>query len=292
MDGAEMKQTPPNSPFRLSLYFPDGSADGVKMIKKSNWNGCGLYIPRPLFDCHRNRAELQRPGVYLLLGGMETEPKLYIGEGDPLIKRLKEHKKNKSFWDALIAFTSEDQDLHKTGIQYLEARLHQIASKSRFHIENQNEPTEPSFSDVERSIGEVYLREMLLCLPVLGLPLNDNPSTVKSPTYRFLLESKGIKAEGEQRDDGSFWVLKGSQAALQEQTSCPLGVRNQRKLLLNNGILKQDRTCLIFIDNCRFTSPSTPASIVLGRSANGRSGKYDSWKNADGKTLQDLEDQS
>jgi hypothetical protein len=42
---------------------------------------------------------------------------------------------------------------------------------------------------------------------------------------------------------------------------------------------------LVFDQDYEFTSPSMAASIVLGRSANGR----DEWKNSKGKSLKDLQ---
>jgi Domain of unknown function (DUF4357) len=279
-------------PFAITLLMLDGLAEGMKIIEKSNWNGCGLFIPRSLLGKHKNRPELQKPGVYLLLGDMDVDPKIYIGEGDPLLDRIQSHDAKKDFWDILIAFTSKDHNLNKAAIQYIESRLIKIAQRiGNLGVLNGNFPKEPTLSEMDRAVAEGYLQQMLCCLPILGVSLSESSSTIDSPTFRFTLESKGIQAHGEQRNDGSFWILKGSQASTEEQPSCPLGIRKQRKQLIDNGVLVRECNYLLFNEDCRFTSPSTPASIVLGRSANGRSGRYDSWKNADEKTLQDLEDQ-
>jgi hypothetical protein len=56
-------------PCTISLFLADGTADGLKIIEKSNWNGCGLACPKKvLFERHRKRSELTKPGVYLLVG--------------------------------------------------------------------------------------------------------------------------------------------------------------------------------------------------------------------------------
>ena len=42
-------------PFALTLFLPDGHSEGIKIIEKSNWNGCGLICPSILlFPKHRS----------------------------------------------------------------------------------------------------------------------------------------------------------------------------------------------------------------------------------------------
>ncbi len=60
----------------------------------------------------------------MLLGADEDDPEkkaLYIGEGDPVLPRLKSHAINKDFWTEAIVFSSKDDYLTKTQVKYLEA---------------------------------------------------------------------------------------------------------------------------------------------------------------------------
>ena len=271
----------------LHLFLPDGMPEGIKIIEKANWSGIGLLIPRQFFSKHKNRSELQRPGVYLLMGDMELAPKIYIGEGDPLLDRIQSHDSNKEFWDTLVAFTSKDRNLNKAAIQYLEARLYQIVKNvDRFDIVNRNIPKEPSLSDMDRAISEGYLRELLLCLPILGVSLNQGlPKKSCDEEDRFFIKSKGIEARGTQTTDG-FLVFEGSQALENEQPSCPKALKALRQSLIDKGVLKRaEQNYLTFTQNYSFTSVSTPASIILGRATNG----WITWKNANGKSLRELE---
>jgi len=56
--------------------------------------------------------------------------------------------------------------------------------------------------------------------------------------------------------------------------------------LVANGVLAEDKDKLRFTQDYTFTSPSLDAQVVLGRSANGRI----DWKDANGKTLKDLQE--
>ena len=78
--------------FSVRMFLPDGDPDGVKVVEKSNWTGCGLIIPRSLYGEAKGRPELARAGVYLLVGQAEASPlpQVYVGEGDPLRPRLEQ----------------------------------------------------------------------------------------------------------------------------------------------------------------------------------------------------------
>ena len=58
-----------------------------------------------------------------------------------------------------------------------------------------------------------------------------------------------------------------------------------RKDLLAQGVIVDQGQYYAFTQDQVFTSPSTAAGVILGRTANGRI----EWKNSDGKTLKQLQ---
>jgi hypothetical protein len=60
-----------------------------------------------------------------------------------------------------------------------------------------------------------------------------------------------------------------------------------KKLYIGNGVLATVASGYRFSQDYVFTSPSTAAAVVLGRSANGRI----EWKDAQGRTLKELQAQ-
>ncbi len=270
------------------LFLPDGIPEGMKIIEKANWNGIGLFIPRECFNKHKDRPELKKPGVYLLIGDVDLEPKIYIGEGDPLLNRISQHNLKKDFWDSFIAFTSKDQSLNKASIQYLEARLYQIAKcTGLFNLnENKQVPTKPNLSDMDQAIAEEYLHALMLCLPILGMPFSQTIPKQTSEAELFFIRRENLEAKGIQIHSG-FLVLKGSLALRGERPSCSQAIKIKRQSLINQGILKHTESGhLIFTQDYSSTSPSTSASIIFGGSINGRT----TWKNANGSSLSDLEE--
>ena len=62
--------------FSVNVFLPSGDPDGLKVVEKSNWTGRGLVIPRPMFAEARGRTELDRTGVYLLVGPGELSSEI------------------------------------------------------------------------------------------------------------------------------------------------------------------------------------------------------------------------
>ena len=81
----------------------------------------------------------------------------------------------------------------------------------------------------------------------------------------YIQATRGANATGMRTNEG-FVVLKGSQVADTVTQSCPKQIRTLRQKLIENGIIDTNWT---FTENRVFSSPSTAAGVVMGRSANG-----------------------
>lgn len=277
-----------SKPFSIKIFLPGGDPDGIRLIEKSNWSGAGLMIPRALFPQGRLRKELERTGVYVLIGPPEESglSRVYVGEGDPIKPRLDQHAAKKDFWTSCVAFTSKDENLNKAHVQYLETRLIALAGTyKRCVLDNGNAPTLPSMSEADAADAEGFLTEILLCLPVLGISVFTTATLGSSPGRRLHLNAKGISAEGSETAEG-FLVRAGSSGVGSEVPSCHSYLKQLRSVLLTNGVTKPTDTGFVFAQDYVFASPSTAAGVILGRASNGRT----EWKTKDGTTLKQLQE--
>jgi len=277
-----------HQPYSIKIFLPTGDPAGLRTIEKSNWSGCGLLVPRSLFGEARKRRELARTGVYVLVGPPEESglPRLYVGEGDPIRLRLEQHAAKKDFWTSCIAFTGKDENLNKAHVQYLEARLVALATQAkRCVLDNANAPQLPSLSEADAADAEGFLAEMMLCFPVLGVGAFSAGAPDPKGGLELALSARGVEARGMETPQG-FAVRSGSQAALSEVPSCHAYLKELRAALVENGVLKAFGDGYAFTQDYLFSSPSTAAGVVLGRSANGRI----EWKTADGRTLKAIQD--
>ncbi|MEK7476066.1 MAG: GIY-YIG nuclease family protein [Candidatus Coatesbacteria bacterium] len=277
-----------SQPYSIRIFLPGGNPDGLRTIEKSNWNGSGLVVPRSLFGETRQRKEFDRTGVYVLTGPSEESglPLVYVGEGDPIRPRLDQHAAKKDFWISCIAFTSKDENLNKAHVQYLEARLVKLAADAkRCVLDNGNAPQLPSLSEADAADAEGFLSEMLLCFPVLGVSVFSEAMGETRAGPALHLRARGVEADGVETPQG-FEVRSGSRAAKSEVPSCHAYIVELRVALIKNGVLRPEGDAYVFSQNYLFSSPSTAAGVVLGRSSNGRV----EWKAADGRTLKEIQD--
>ena len=284
------------TPFSLRIFVADGDPDGLRIVDRTNWNGKALVFPRAAWaqPSVAARAELPQTGVYLLLGPREDGEgdRLYIGEGDPIKPRLATHhsgKDQKDFWTRAICFVSMGQGLNKAHVQFLEANLIRLAKQAKrvpLDVENKKNESESTLSEADRADMQVFLQHMLGMLPVLGVHAFEQPP--KAPVLsapELTCKGKGLVAHGYESTQG-FVVKAGSQAmgaVLQSMTPSTVAMRQD---LISSGVLAAQGSALVFTQDFVFTSPSTPASIVLGRNANGRL----EWKDAQGRALKVLQE--
>lgn len=301
-------------PFSLRIFVADGDPDGLRIVDKSNWIGKALVFPRALLPQVKARPELAQTGVYLLLGPRPDGEgdMLYVGEGDPILPRLQDHQAKKDFWTRAIGFTTTTAgQLNKAHVQFLESRLITLAhAAKRMPLDNVNLPAEPSLSEADRADMEVFLGHMLGMLPVLGvhafekaqravvyLPTAVIPpaevvpacpasqTAVTSAGVELVCSSKSYEAHGSDTAQG-FLVFAGSTATADVGTSLSWNQRRLREDLLKSDVLEVDGAVLRFTQDYLFSSPSIAASLIHGRSANGRI----EWKDAKGRTLKALQE--
>jgi hypothetical protein len=275
--------------FSVKIFLPDGDPTGLKVIEKSNWTGTGLVIPRAIFAQAKLRSELDRAGVYLLVGEPERGPlpKVYVGEGDPVRPRLEQHGRAKDFWTHAVIFTSKDQNLNKAHVQRLESRLVELAMEAkRCVLDNGNVPQPPSLSEADTADVEAFLDDMRLCLPTLGYPFfEQTPRAPVADTETLLLKARGVEGRGIWTPQG-FVVYSGSQAAKDETGSCHAYLRDTRAELVRQGVFRDAGPLYELTQNYTFASPSTAAGVLVGRNMNGR----EAWKTVSGRTLKSIQD--
>jgi len=274
--------------FSVRIFIPSGEPEGLRIVEMSNWTGQGLVFPRAQYAEARKRPELNRTGVYVLWGPGETGqlPRVYVGEGDVVLPRLDQHARQKDFWTHAAVFTSKDQNLNKAHVQYLEARLVELAAEAkRAELDNGNVPQRPTLSEPDTADAEGFLSNLLLCLPVVGVNLFEKAKVDAAHSNELYLKAKGIEARGIESSDG-FVVVAGSRAVKMVVPSCHAYLVELRNSLVEQGVLIPDGDGYRLTQDYAFNSPSTAAGVLLGRSANGRI----EWKDAYGRTLKEIQE--
>ena len=167
----------------------------------------------------------------------------------------------------------------------MEARLIGLAkTANRAELDNGNLGSSPPLSEPDTAEAEAFLAEMLLIYPVLGVQVFQKAEEQPSSSERLKLTGKDTKAEGTETADG-FVVHAGSLARSVEVPSIHAYGTQLRTALLEKGLFVEAGKHLRLTEDHVFTSPSTAAMVMLGRTSNGRV----EWKTAKGRTLKDLQ---
>ena len=272
-------------PYVISILVTNGDPDGVRVVNKSNWTGCGVVFARADLGAAVGQG-LGSPGVYVLLGDDPDEQFdgiSYIGEAEDVGKRLASHQRDdaKDFWTDTVVFTSKDAALNKAHIRHLESRLVGLAHDARrVRIANSTRPATPPMSAADQAEAEGFLVEMLAIFPVLGVSAFDRPAAHEAGRVRYHLSGPDASGMGEDRSDG-FVVFAGSTGRIAETTSLSPSFAKLRQHLVTSGVLAEECGVYRLVSDHLFKSPSTAAMVLLGRNANGR----EEWKDANGVTL-------
>lgn len=278
------------APASIRIFLATGVPEGLRRVEKSNWNGVALMCSRTEYPEVRTRDEFLSPAVYLLLGRSDLSGKeiVYIGETETPRPRIDSHLKSKEFWTSLVLFGSKDDSLNKAHIRWLEARLVELAKTSgRAQIENTGGTQTPSLSEADRADAELFLSEMLVIYPVLGVRAFEPAPKVQPAGQDLVLSGPSAKGKGRETAEG-FMVLAGSIARKETVPSIHNYMVVLRNQLLEDGVISDTPEGLRFDSDYVFSAPSTAAGVLLGRTAAGPV----EWKTPAGVTLKQLQEES
>ena len=275
----------------IKIFLPSGSTEGIWVVELSNWTGRALVAPRSNIASLLDREEMLGAGVYVLIGPAESTSKanrIYVGEADVLKTRLKQQEAGKDFWTKVIVFTAGSASLNKARVKYLEARLIDLAnSAGRSEVVNTAAPRPPSLSEADSAEVEGFLDEMLFIYPVLGLTAFEPLLDVKSMTQSvavLCLKGPNTDATGIESAEG-FVVFAGSKGRASSAPSVAPSTLTLRESLLTDGVLGLAGESILLNKDYLFSSPSSAASLLLGRASNGRV----EWKTVEGVSLGEIQ---
>lgn len=290
---------------QVKLFLVDGTPGGLTTAEITNWTGHVLSARRSDLADLLKREEVQRTGVYLLLGDDEAavgDTLCYIGEADVIATRLRHHanSQDKAFWDRVVVITSKDTNLTKSHGRYLESRLIELATQAgRVSLENGTAPPTPNLPEADASDMEYFIGQLQIMLPVLGVnairvrkapaPVASDP--VESPVFTLSNARAGVQASAQQID-GEFTLLAGSRVVRRwhgvgkaaSTQRAYAGYRAQHDALLADGSIVVEGDVGLVTRDIVFSSPSTAGAVALGRSCNGRiewvypGGSFGTWE--------------
>jgi hypothetical protein len=284
-------------PQTIQIFLPSGDPRGMRVAEITTRIVRVIEVPRSQLGDFLRMPEAQQVGVYFLMGELSEAglPRTYIGQSGSVGKRLEQHHQNKDFWNRAFVLISLTNSLTQTHGLFLEWLAIAEATKAgRYGLENGNTGSQPyTPAPLQADCHEIHETAATL-LATLGQPIFE-PLT-SAPTAKGIVElfyCKGSVADGvgEYTTEG-FVVHKGSKGRAEIVPSIQgTSHERMRSQLIVEGVLAENAgsagSMLVFTRDHLFSSPSTAAMAVMGRSANG----WVEWKTASGKTLDEVKRQ-
>ena len=256
-----------------------------------------IEVPRSQLADFLKMPEAQQVGVYFLMGELSEAglPRTYIGQSGSVGKRLEQHHQNKDFWNRAFVVISLTNSLTQTHGLFLEWLAIAEATKAgRYGLENGNTGSQPyTPAPLQADCHEIHETAATL-LATLGQPIFEpltSAPTAKGIVELFYCKGSGADGVGEYTTEG-FVVHKGSKGRAEIVPSIQgTSHERMRSQLITEDVLTENAgsagSMLVFTRDHLFSSPSTAAMAVMGRSANG----WVEWKTASGKTLDEVKRQ-
>lgn len=98
-----------------SIHIETSDLKGVDVISSGEWDGEIIRLSRETFNKYSERDFLNRVGVYIIYADHYDKQvsgnEIYVGQGDDIRQRLKEHINTKPYWNKVLIFTSEKMNI-------------------------------------------------------------------------------------------------------------------------------------------------------------------------------------
>ena len=272
----------------MEMTAENGNPLGIVRYSCYDWQGAQYKIPRNMIFSNQPTVQnlANQTCVYILAGEYNGKSAYYIGEAENCIARIKQHK-NEDWWnDALIFVGNHEYPLDKAQVKYIENALYleakNNAKNKSFTLMNSNTPATSSLSHQSEIRTKKYIEmaknsTLFQYLKIFVKQEEFNPQTQDILT---ISRDNKILAYGYRTTNG-FMVQKNATITptmTEKTTQC---FKNFRQKLITDGIIKNNKLAV----NYEFSSPSAAAVQILGHNSNG----LDEWKNSTGQKLKDIE---
>ena len=279
-------------PQTIQIFLPDGNPRSVRIAEITSRTARAVEVPRSKLAVAATRKEVGQVGLYFLFDEEDEAAKarVYVGESEDCMVRLKQHHVKKDFWTRAVVVTSKTRRFDKAQVRWLEwYAVSEAAKAERFAVENAVSPAEPYITEpIKADLLDTFDTVSTL-LSTLGFPVFEPIHSAALPANRvvYTCKGRGVEARGEYVDDGML-VLAGSESALTLTASAKeTHVETNRERLRADGVLVEEGDRYVFVKDHLFKSPSGAAMTVLGRTENG----WRKWKDEMGRTLEENERQ-
>lgn len=262
----------------LQYYFPDEKkVPGLKVFKEVGSSVTGFYFTKQNITKVIEETFSNNYAIYFLFNTAVDVPSIYIGQSTNGIKRIKDHAKNKDFWNFCIMIVTDNNSFDRSAIDFLEYYFINLFKSSIYQLENIDPRTvEPTIDRFLKSTYFNYASQIKFLLEANGIDFL-NEKVVDLNNVEFFHAKKGCDAKLFIENE-MFVLAKNSiikrpiESAANWSDGGKWHDRGNRKYnyyLENGQAIEIDKNSARLLVDIPFKAPSPAAELCSGYSENG-----------------------
>ncbi|MFP7285771.1 GIY-YIG nuclease family protein [Shouchella clausii] len=191
----------------VMMHFPNSQqASSLKIIQEPTSQIRAFYFKKSLLAQVEELEYANNYAIYFLFSDLEN-PSVYIGQSTQGIKRLRDHLREKDFWQYGILFVTDNNSFDKLAIDFLEHQFIQLFKRSSFIVENRDlRNTKPTINWFAHATMNTFTNQITFLLEALGVSIQEE----EKENDRKLFPAEGEREASLYIHDGQFFLTKGS----------------------------------------------------------------------------------
>ncbi|QTD39434.1 GIY-YIG nuclease family protein [Sporosarcina sp. Te-1] len=263
----------------VMFYFPDSNhPNNLRIVQDPTSQIRGIYFTKSQIKKVEELPFTNHHAVYFLFS--EDDASLYIGKSINGIVRLKDHLREKDFWQFAVLFVTDNNSFDTLSIDYLEQHFIHVFSKTQYSLENRDlRVVKPNVNMFTEAALLSFANHIAFLLEALGISTSNQPTVVgEKMDQEDIFHAKKPFEATIHLTDGRFILQAGSIIQAPAETTLDWsdnGAFYRRYRHKFDQLIEADKAVLItqstakLLENIEFNKPSMPAELCSGNSQNG-----------------------
>ncbi len=181
-----------------AISVEKSSINGIDIIKADEWDGEIIRLSRQVFNENSGNPLLNRAGTYIIYADHYDRTKygneIYIGQGDDVRQRLKEHLDEKPYWNKILIFTSNKMNI-AIAFNIEKSFILRVKITNKYSVMNSNSGQNKKLDDEDFKYTKKYINSALSTLDLAGIDV-------------FSINNDGVYSCSKYRTDASITLVK------------------------------------------------------------------------------------
>lgn len=262
----------------VMFYFPNkNNPNSLRIVQDPTSQIRGIYFTKSQLKKVAELPHSNHHAVYFLFSNDESS--LYVGKSINGIGRLRDHLREKDFWQFAILFVTDNNSFDMLSIDYLEHHFIHAFSNTQYSLENKDlRVAKPNVTIFNEATLESFAEHIQFLLEAIGISFNAPDASSEDIEQGDLFHAKEPFEATILLIDGKFVLRAGSIIKMPAEKTLEWmdeGAFHRKyhvkfeQLIETEKALRIDETTAKLLEDIEFSKPSMPAELCSGSAQNG-----------------------